>query len=196
MRCSCAACAWAWAPTRCTPPPAASCRRSPASRSRRRLAPDNHQRLEAPVEPLVTLEELEAKLGQTLDDEEKRDAEGALEEASMLVRHYGAPWPDPAKAPQVAKTLVIRSVKRYLKNPEGYTQSRAGDESVAWDGLGDRAMAPYLTKAERQMAASAAGRGGVTSAPIQPWGELRECQDIIVPSTDGRPFPFIGGGCC
>ena len=147
------------------------------------------------MEPLVTLEELEAKLGQVLDDEEKRDAEGALEEASMLVRHYGAPWPDPAKAPQVAKTLVIRSVKRYLKNPDGYTQSRAGDESVAWDGLGDRAMAPYLTKAERQMAASAAGRGGVTSAPIQPWGELHEPKDEYIDVCGpGKPFPFYAWG--
>ncbi len=142
------------------------------------------------MEPLVTIEELEPKLDRVLDEDEKRDAEGALEEASMLVRHYGAPWPDPAKAPQVARILVIRSVKRYLKNPEGYTQSRAGDEAVAWDGLGERAMAPYLTKAERQMAARAGGRGGIASAPISPWGELCDQRDVYVPYA-GKSFPFF-----
>ncbi|PSL04130.1 hypothetical protein CLV30_106135 [Haloactinopolyspora alba] len=140
------------------------------------------------MDSLVTLEALEGKLDRILDEDEQRDAEGALEEASMLVRYYGAPWPDPATAPAVARILVIRSVKRYLKNTDGYSQSRAGDETVAWE---EAHPAPYLTDAEQKMAASAAGRGGIQSAPISPWGELRSRRDEYVPVVgSSEPFPF------
>ena len=82
------------------------------------------------MEPFATLDELKFRLPWTLDTDEERDASGALEDASDLARGYGRDWVDAPDAPRLVRTLVLKAVKRYMNNPEGITQSRAGDETL------------------------------------------------------------------
>ncbi|WP_234373371.1 hypothetical protein [Streptomyces sp. H-KF8] len=50
----------------------------------------------------------------------------ALDDASDLAATYGRDWPEDT-APRLVNTLATKSAARYLRNPNGYTQSRAGD---------------------------------------------------------------------
>jgi hypothetical protein len=46
------------------------------------------------------------------------------------------------------KTLTLKSAARYLRNPNGYTQSRAGDETLAWSDIRRDAGTVYFTREE------------------------------------------------
>ncbi|GGS24759.1 hypothetical protein GCM10010238_11130 [Streptomyces griseoviridis] len=63
-----------------------------------------------------------------LDEDEARIATSALDDASDLATTYGRDWPEET-APRLVKTLVLKSAARCMRDPEGYTQSRAGDET-------------------------------------------------------------------
>ncbi|MEV7690664.1 hypothetical protein [Streptomyces bungoensis] len=79
--------------------------------------------------PHTTLYELKGRLDWNLDDE-LRIAVGALDDASDLAATYDRDCPEDT-APRLVKTLTLKSAVRYLRNPNGYTQSRAGVESPA-----------------------------------------------------------------
>ncbi|MFD8648296.1 hypothetical protein [Streptomyces mirabilis] len=44
------------------------------------------------------------------------------------------------------KTLTLNSAAGYLRNPSGYTQSGAGDETLAWSDIGRDAGTVYFTR--------------------------------------------------
>ncbi|MFC4089351.1 hypothetical protein [Micromonospora sp. GCM10011541] len=130
----------------------------------------------------ATLDELKNRLDWTLDADEERIAESALEDASDLACHYGKVW-EPATAPRMVRTLVLRACKRYMDNPQGYTQSRAGDETIGWsDATGRDAGTVHFTKDEQGMLrALAGGKPGIYSAPISAWGPQRKRPVGLVP---------------
>jgi len=64
-----------------------------------------------------------AALDWALDEDERRLAASALEDASDLAREYGRDW-TPETVPRLVRTLVLAACVRYLRNPDGYTQSR------------------------------------------------------------------------
>lgn len=140
---------------------------------------------------LVTLEELKGRLDWELDDGEERLAQGALDDATALVLHYGHPsWTD-ITAPPVAKMIVRAAATRYLRNPDGYDQSRAGDETVGW---GDAAQRPevHLTPGEIDILRGTTGGSGLWSAQLQAWPGMGEGSGYApgyVPM-DRKPFPF------
>ena len=84
------------------------------------------------ADTFASMEDLLARLDWELGPEELRIAESALEDLSDDARFYGnANW-TPVSAPRVVRTRVLRAAVRYLRNPDGYIQSRAGDEIVGW----------------------------------------------------------------
>lgn len=141
----------------------------------------------------ATLDELKNRLDWTLDADEERIAQSALEDASDLACYYGKDWPDPATAPRMVRTLVLRACKRYMDNPQGYTQSRAGDETVGWsDAAGTDAGTVHFTKDEQDLLRGLAGRRpGIYSAPISAWGPQRTSPVGMVPVDYGKSFPFF-----
>lgn len=146
------------------------------------------------AEPLATLDDLKGRLDWTLDADEERQAAGALEDASELARMYGLEWPIAALAPRVVRTLVLTSCARFMRNPDGYTRSDAGNESVSWsDKVGDKAGAPYFTEHEIKMLRGFNGRSGITSAPIQAWGTKAQPQGFVGTraGTGEKPFPLF-----
>ena len=84
------------------------------------------------VSLIASVEELQARLDWTLPDNEIGVAEGALRDLSDDARYYGLSGWDSVSAPEMVKSLVLRAAARFMRNFEGFAQSRAGDETVIW----------------------------------------------------------------
>ncbi|MFG1602851.1 hypothetical protein [Actinoplanes sp. NPDC049265] len=133
------------------------------------------------------------RLDWALDPDETRIAAAALEDASELARSYGRDW-DTASAPRLVRTLVLKACRRYMNNPNGYTQSRAGDETLGWsDAAGENAGTVYFTEEEQKLLRGLAGKSpSLASVPISAWESQREAPVGVVPvAGGGKPFPLF-----
>lgn len=144
---------------------------------------------------LATLDEITARLDWDLDEKEREVAAGILDDASDLARFYGSTsWTDAATAPPIARMLVRSAVVRYMKNPDGYTQSRAGDETVAWTDKDREAGTIHFTEKEIKQLTAAAGKLhiGFGTVPIFAHNPRRHLCDEpgYVPADGGKPFPL------
>lgn len=151
------------------------------------------------MEPFATLDELKSRCDWTFDADEERAAPGYLEEASDLARAYGRMTWDVASTPRQVKNMVISAVRRFMRNPEGYQQSRAGDETLMWADLGHDAASIYFTHAEQKLLRTLAGNnGGLRSAGLSAWGGSRKPtrlteHTVPVAGHEGEPaFPYFG----
>jgi hypothetical protein len=146
------------------------------------------------VNVFATLEEVGQRLDWQLDPDEQRIAAAALIDASDEARVHGRDW-NPATAPRLVKMLVLKAVVRYLRNPDGYTSSRAGDETLTWSDRGDaNAGAVSFTRDEITLLRELAGRrAGLTSAPIFAWSPLthRRGPGHVPVDGGGDPFPLF-----
>jgi hypothetical protein len=142
----------------------------------------------------ATMEDLKARLDWELDEDELRIAGGALEDASDLAAHYGRDWPEDT-TPRLVRTLVLKAATRYMKNPDGYTQSRAGDETLGWnDKAGENAGTVYFTDEEQKLLISLAGKKpGLVSVPISAWNSKIRRGDLgrVPVDYDGKSFPMF-----
>jgi hypothetical protein len=146
----------------------------------------------------ATLDELKARLDWTLDADEERIATSALEDASDLASfHAGRDWPA-GSAPRLVRTLVLKACKRYMTNPSGYTQSRAGDETLGWnDTQGENAGTVYFTDEEQKLLTEIGGRkAGLYSAEVSAWNSVRRpvaagLVPVAQPAPDAKPFPLF-----
>ncbi|MFE2104312.1 hypothetical protein ACFXAF_00300 [Kitasatospora sp. NPDC059463] len=137
----------------------------------------------------ATLDDLKGRLDWELDEDELRIAAAALEDASDLAAEYGRDWP-PDRVPRLVRTLVLKATSRYLRNPAGYTQSRAGDETLAWsDAHGRDAGTVYFTREEIRLLAELAGRRPtLSSVPVSAWSTRMR------PGAGGTvPVDYAGG---
>ncbi|MFI9205286.1 hypothetical protein [Streptomyces sp. NPDC053048] len=142
----------------------------------------------------ATLDDLKGRLDWDLDADELRIAAGALEDASTLAAAYGRDWPE-THAPRLVRTLVLKATSRYMANPNGYTQSRAGDETLAWsDAHGRDAGTVYFTAEEKRLLEGLAGtRPSLTSVIVSSWdSHIRPGVGGLVPvDYEGAPFPMF-----
>ncbi len=144
------------------------------------------------MEPLATIEELAARLPFVMDEDEEREAMGALEDLSDDARHYGkSSWTEPATTPPQVSRLVLKAAARHMKNPDGYTQSRAGDETLAWDEKGEEAGAAYFIPREIDQLRRLAGITKIFSVPMVAWGTKCRHREGLVPTEGGSPFPLF-----
>ncbi|WP_329793878.1 hypothetical protein V1227_18910 [Lentzea sp. DG1S-22] len=144
------------------------------------------------MEPFATLEQLKARLDWTLDEDEERLGAAALDDLSGWARYYGRPWPDPLTAPQLVRTMVLGAAVRYMRNPEGYVTSRAGDETLTWSELGDRAGSAHFNSDELRALTSMSGKTSLLTAPVTAWNSRPKPVAGYVPVTGGgKPFPMF-----
>lgn len=123
------------------------------------------------ADELATLPELQARLDWDLDPGEQNVATGALEDLSDDARFYGSSRWDSTTAPRQVKSLVLRAAARHMRNPDGFVQSRAGDETIIWSDGGEDSGTAHFTEREEKILASLAGRGtGLTSVQVVAWG--------------------------
>lgn len=99
------------------------------------------------VEPLAELADLEARLEFELDDDKMIAlAEGALVDATVLVREYGlASW-TASTAPPIAITLTLKAAARFMNNPMSLQTARGADETNMWGETNARGV--YLEPGE------------------------------------------------
>lgn len=144
---------------------------------------------------LATLDELKARLDWTLDGDEEHVASAALEDLSDDARFYGRDaWTDPEHTPRTVVKMVVRAAARYMRNPDGYTQSRAGDETLTWnEDRSGQAGAAHFNETEIKALRSMAGAGGIYSVPISAHnGGKKTAQVGFVPvPTSSEPFPMF-----
>lgn len=121
---------------------------------------------------LATTEELALRLPFVMDTDEEREATGALDDLSDDARIYGrGTWGDTVACPDEVKNLVLRAAARHMKNYDGFTSSRAGDENVYWTDRGHEAGSAYFTEREiKKLKALAGSRAGFHSVAASAWG--------------------------
>lgn len=119
---------------------------------------------------MATTSEVQAWLADEMDEADLRECTGALETLSDEARALGLSSWDETTVPGAIKRLVIKACVRYMKNYEGYVQSRAGDETLGWTDLGDKAGSPYFTDAEKASIRKDAGASTLQSVPVVAWG--------------------------
>lgn len=144
------------------------------------------------MDPFITSADVQARLDFEMDEQELTVCEAAIEDASDLARDYGRDWSGPSTAPRIVLTLVRRAVTRHMKNPNGYTVSRAGDETLQWaDDAGENMGDVYFTKDEQERLAKAAGhaKGGLVSVGTYAHNSRTAPRVGYVP-TDMAPFPL------
>lgn len=146
---------------------------------------------------IATFAELQSRLDWVLDSGEQGVANGVLEDLSDDARYYGSEKWDSSTAPRQVKSLVLRAAARFMRNPDGYTQSRAGDETLMWSDQGENAGTAYFNEREQKMLAALANRSNQAfgTAQVVAWGPTKGYHDQVgyVPAAGGL-FPFYADG--
>lgn len=145
---------------------------------------------------LATIEELAERLPFVMDEGEEREATLSLEILSDDARHYGSSAWQEWNAPRQVKTLVLKAAARHMKNYEGFTTSRAGDETVQWTDRGEDSGSAHFTRSEKQQLAEMSGRlSGLVTVRQVAWGNQRSSTTGFVPvDHPGEPFPMFASG--
>jgi hypothetical protein len=150
-------------------------------------------------EALISLDELADVLDWEMSDEERRLASGVIESLSDEARLTGSTaWLGAYCTPGPVRRIVRTAAARFMRNPDGYVQSRAGDETVVWSDK-TRPVAEF-TETEVNAIRSYAGRGNVTSVPVYGFSYRRKTGPVdrgyvgITGSPGERPFPFLNPG--
>lgn len=119
--------------------------------------------------PLADITDIEARLGRTFSGDEHTRVEALLDDASALVRdEAGITWIDPetgllTTVPGSIRAVVLRSVERAVRNPQGFSAESAGDYSYQRTNV---EPGVYLTDSERQIIRRATGRTGLWAQPV------------------------------
>lgn len=103
----------------------------------------------AGVEPLVTLEALEVRLGRGFQESEKARAQAIIEDVSALaLGETQAKW-TMATVPHDVAAVVLSAALRTFKNPDRYIQQQVGSWSARLDR--EEVRAGVFTKPERDV---------------------------------------------
>lgn len=146
--------------------------------------------------PLASLDDLKLRLDWELDVDEERVATAALEDLSNEARFYGSSaWSSPAVAPPFVRTLILKAASRYMKNVEGYIQSRAGDETVQWAEIPGGMGTASFTDVESRKLASIARPSALINSNTYVYSNRKAAPGInqyMVPAFGGGQwFPFL-----
>lgn len=138
---------------------------------------------------MATVDDLQAILGFDMTDEDKRVATGALAYLSGMARHYGnARWGIQGEVPEYVTTIVLNAARRFMTNPEGFTLSRAGDETVQFADLDKDGGNPYFTSEEIAALRAYAGMdAGLYTAGSYAYGQVWKADNRVSNTKDGEP---------
>lgn len=144
------------------------------------------------MEAVASLDALALRLDWTLNADEERIANAALEDLSDEARFHGSMiWRDELSTPRMVQSIVLRAATRYMRNPDGYSQSRAGDETVIWGDQNDSAGSASFNHGEIVTLKQMGGRLGLVSAQIEAWGTKERPAGYVPVAGGGDPFPFF-----
>lgn len=143
---------------------------------------------------LVAIDDLIARLPFVMNDDDTREAEGALADLSFDAQALGSPhWQDADTTPLAVQNIIVRAAARHMKNYEGYTQSRAGDEAVQWAEQDTPGQATF-SDSEKTALKQLGGRGpfiGSVQMIAYPAANRQHRHVGYVPvDYGGQPFPL------
>ena len=140
----------------------------------------------------ATVSELSARLEWDLDEGEVRVAEGALEALTYEAIEFGSPTWTTETVPAGVKSLVLTAAARYMRNYNGYNESRAGDETVGWGAVSREPDTAEFTESERRrIKRFAINNPGFGTIDVYTWGtKPAQREDLLVPMKD-RDLPWI-----
>jgi hypothetical protein len=128
----------------------------------------------------ATVDDLELRLGRTLEGLERERAGALLHDASTVIRAVArGDWDDPA--PDVVQTICLNMAIRAWHNPEGVRQQTLGDLSMTF---GSVETGVTMTDEERRLIRIAAGFG-VALDTIQLTTGDEAAETVFVPDTGG-----------
>lgn len=108
------------------------------------------------MEPFADVDELQQRISWELSEGERRTALLALESLSLQARAIGSEsWVGGPSAMPALKTLTIGACARFMTNPEAYTLSRSGDETVQWSDKHNTGRAQFDEEERAQIRALA-----------------------------------------
>lgn len=152
----------------------------------------------------VDLSDFEDNIDFVLDEQGQRQAQRRLEMASNMAMQYAKRTWTVANVPPIVQDIVLNVVERFMRNPDAYTQSRAGDETVAFADRGE-AGSWYFTSEEKDILAGFGPyKKPLGTIRMTPWQTRDTNRTIFVrtdPVLDGDLFPLfsaddpmLGGG--
>ena len=119
----------------------------------------------------------------------------ALEEATDQAKFYGSGAWTQVSVPDPVRRIVAAAAARYARNPDGFDQSRAADETVGW---ADGVSKDYVTFTENEIARvrkfSEPFVAGFGSFAVSAWGNESPADTVYVPWGEdaySAPFPLI-----
>lgn len=141
---------------------------------------------------LVDIDDMTARMEWTMDDDETRLAVGTLEDLSEDARHYGSKaWTTPENTPRQIQSLIRRTTIRHLRNPDGFTVSRAGDETVGWSDKGDSNGRVEFSDKDIKTIRQIGGARAFLTVPIYAWNSgTPVIQGLVPDAAGGDPFPM------
>lgn len=146
---------------------------------------------------LVTLADVAGRIDWTLSPGEELIVEGAISDLSEDARYYsGQNWVTGAEAPPRILSLILRATVRFLRNVEGASQSRAGDETLMWDNRrNEKAGSPYFTEDEiAEITGTGGGGSGLAFGTLGTWSWNNGAgrKDLTIGTDPGyEPMPWI-----
>lgn len=146
------------------------------------------------MEAYASIDELKARLDFDLEPSEETMAEAALQDLSDDARYYGnKDWPL-AAVPPFIKRLILKAAVRYMRNPDGYMVSRAGDETIQWaeDKSGDAGTAHFLKEEIEAIKELVYGKRGLHSVGVIAYGSTKQPSiPGLVPTDYKGVFPLF-----
>lgn len=145
---------------------------------------------------LATPEDVTAKLEDEPTERMLVMIEQYLEDASDEARYHGREWAD-TDAPNAVKRMVATAVARFMRNPERLAQTRAGDETLAFQDTEIDWFTDLEIERLGRLAAPAQlpGFGTIQMVAFNKSNRRRRTDDAIyVPTSggaEGKPFPFL-----
>lgn len=146
---------------------------------------------------LASIEDLKERLEWELTDDEERVAVAALSDLSVDAISHGRAW-TASTVPQIVKRIILAAATRYLRNLEGASTSRAGDETLSYPEIyaeaAEEAGSARFSTAEVQKIIQAAmgANAGIGSIQIVVNSAASAGRGERVPvSSGGKPFPFF-----
>lgn len=148
--------------------------------------------------PLASIEDMEARIGRTIADEELPRANALLSDASALVRfEANRTWVDPdtgavvADVPDYVVTLTVNAALRGWYNPAGIESAQLGAVSVrygsAWLTASERENLAVLTRTKGlQQALLKPGFG--FDRPVYGYVPVDNAEGLSTPAADWFPF--------
>lgn len=146
---------------------------------------------------LLTVDEIKARIDWDLDAGEEKLCLGYLETLSDDARYYaGKEWAAAEDAPPRVRNLILAACVRALRNPDGASQSRAGDETLMWDNRrNEKAGWAYFVDSEIAELRGMGSGSGYSFGTVQTfaWTDGTGRKDLTIGTTPDHvtSFPWI-----